>query len=189
LPPVRSAPAAPQPTPASRGAFFSTILIAALAQLPTPPAAARAICVHSGLAGALSRAHYTSYTERPRGRDAYRSVGWHGTTQYLQVSQAGRAGPRTHSSARPTAAPSVRVCSELPEMQHAPNYASSPDHSRECRSEIIRLRSNTCRSAGRSSGPRAHSSARPTTDRLIRVCSTPECYLRIDGDATCPKRR
>ena len=69
----------------------------ALAQLPTPQAAAREIRVRSKLAGTPSHAKGTGYTLLLRGRDADGSVGRHGATRSVSGPAAESAGP-THSA-------------------------------------------------------------------------------------------
>ena len=69
----------------------------ALAQLPTPQAAAWAIRVRSKLAGAPSYAQGTGYTEQLRGRDADGSIGRHGATRSVSGPAAESAEP-THSA-------------------------------------------------------------------------------------------
>ena len=69
----------------------------ALAQLPMPHDAARAIRVCSKLAGAPSHAQGTGYTLLLRGRDADGGVGWHGATRSVSGPAAESAEP-THSA-------------------------------------------------------------------------------------------
>ena len=158
----------------------------ALAQLPTPHAAARAIRVRSGLAEALFRTQGTGYTLQLRGRDADGSVCWRGATRSVSGPAAESAEP-THS-ARCSSISSNLFSIAINALCFQCHWLSRSLAQSPIRQYLASLKYLQVSQVGRA-GPRTHSSARPTAARLIRVRSTPECILRTAGVTTYPKCR